>query len=646
MQTIVSMDRSRQEIAQNTENGRAVLQCTSYPNNQTSMFDWNPVYPQLENNIIREDEGRQADIPIQRMLHDDDDQALADDVSNYDQASFSNHDQAFVSNHDQASVSNHDQASASGTGTSSGISMPTNTSTTNSIDDLSSYMRKVTLRSPSTTTASSDEAEDPFERRKVPEMGLRELSSKLGVEWEKLATFLGFSFVDIQRFKCNQPQNMENQIFLMLMTWRCWLSNRATSHKLARALEKSGRTDLADEILHVDLQTLENRPPAKQVPNQMFNNLLMSLTELTEGDRRKIALLIRQDNLTGDGAILTGQDGKPPELLKLIECLEVNNYLDANNVWYLQYLLRQLRKKDLYDQVWRYAVRRFKKHETLYLHEPSSVKGTHYSDIQFKVIGKVEHFGGMHLEEFRGMLAAKFDGEVRHISSIGAQIGCIELIFQVPSSYKKTLMKAAQDNATWLLDLNVMSVEVKGEALITLQTETDDDQTAELSKEMLLFQAIIDHDKQEVEQLLTDGACPNYKVGGKWLLQWAVFMDQEEDKEEFVQLLLDHGADRDAKDEMDMTAVEEAAFLGRCRKTLTFTLTKPAHSYLKKEAESITFIPQLTAENLQLYSVFSLEKKTVCVFALQKGMARDGMGLQTIFKLQTVSHSVLPHVKS
>ena len=73
------------------------------------------------------------------------------------------------------------------------------------------------------------------------------------------------------------------------------------------------------------------------------------------------------------------------------------------------------------------------------------------------------------------MLAEKFDGEVRYINSVGAQEGCIELYFQMPLEYKEKAVRAAKEDADWLLAKNVMSVEVMGEDVIHLSTEHDDD---------------------------------------------------------------------------------------------------------------------------------------------------------------------------
>ena len=83
------------------------------------------------------------------------------------------------------------------------------------------------------------------------------------------------------------------------------------------------------------------------------------------------------DHLTGDGVTLEERDGRPPSMLEIISALEANNYLDANNVWYLQYLLKQLDREDLYQKVWFYANERFKKHKTLYLHR-SPNKGKYF----------------------------------------------------------------------------------------------------------------------------------------------------------------------------------------------------------------------------------------------------------------------------
>ena len=89
--------------------------------------------------------------------------------------------------------------------------------------------------------------------------------------------------------------------------------------------------------------------------------------------------------------------------------------------------------------------------------------------LRFKVIGEVEHFGGMHLAEFEAMLAAKFGGEVRHINNIGVKDGCIELFFQVHQTFMYKVVKGAVEDAEWFINNNIMLVQAMGENAIHLQ---------------------------------------------------------------------------------------------------------------------------------------------------------------------------------
>ncbi|XP_072049041.1 uncharacterized protein [Amphiura filiformis] len=83
---------------------------------------------------------------------------------------------------------------------------------------------------------------------------LRSVSSNLGSEWEKLASFLGFSQAKIEQFMMESTvRGIENAMFIMLVTWREKQPVGTTNYRkeLKNALEKCGRCDLAD-IIHED----------------------------------------------------------------------------------------------------------------------------------------------------------------------------------------------------------------------------------------------------------------------------------------------------------------------------------------------------------------------------------------------------------
>ncbi len=80
---------------------------------------------------------------------------------------------------------------------------------------------------------------------------LRRLSSNLGSEWEKLASFLGFNKPKVEQFMMEATiRGVENAIFTMLVAWREDQPVQTTDYRkeLKTALEKCGRCDLADLI--------------------------------------------------------------------------------------------------------------------------------------------------------------------------------------------------------------------------------------------------------------------------------------------------------------------------------------------------------------------------------------------------------------
>ena len=75
------------------------------------------------------------------------------------------------------------------------------------------------------------------------------LSSKVGSEWETIATYLGFRRDEIDRMKQDHPK-AEERNFDMLVRWRRkHFSNIPILRgQLVDAFEKSGRRDLADYL--------------------------------------------------------------------------------------------------------------------------------------------------------------------------------------------------------------------------------------------------------------------------------------------------------------------------------------------------------------------------------------------------------------
>ncbi|XP_038064813.1 uncharacterized protein LOC119735180 [Patiria miniata] len=79
------------------------------------------------------------------------------------------------------------------------------------------------------------------------EKRFRWLASRLGPEWEALATELECTNADLFKIKEDNRYDVSNQIFTMLVQWKQrwgWLDNRI----LAGALEKAGRRDLAQQF--------------------------------------------------------------------------------------------------------------------------------------------------------------------------------------------------------------------------------------------------------------------------------------------------------------------------------------------------------------------------------------------------------------
>ncbi len=81
-------------------------------------------------------------------------------------------------------------------------------------------------------------------------MIFRDLSENIGREWEKLATLLGVSDKRLDHIKMNHPNDVEKQIYRMLMMWKSLSKNFGSSSflDLANNLERVGQQRLAEEL--------------------------------------------------------------------------------------------------------------------------------------------------------------------------------------------------------------------------------------------------------------------------------------------------------------------------------------------------------------------------------------------------------------
>lgn len=83
--------------------------------------------------------------------------------------------------------------------------------------------------------------------QQLDEVSFRTLSSRIGNEWEMLATHLGFRLDQIERLKQDNP-NIEDTMFDMLVTWRRKQPGDEAVQVLVEALRNSGRNDLAQQL--------------------------------------------------------------------------------------------------------------------------------------------------------------------------------------------------------------------------------------------------------------------------------------------------------------------------------------------------------------------------------------------------------------
>ena len=85
------------------------------------------------------------------------------------------------------------------------------------------------------------------------EKDFQQLAQHLKAEWESVATYLGFSKSQIERF-WRTNQRIEHVIFDILMTWQETQPQVINFRKvLGRVLEKAGRRDLVERFCHPEI---------------------------------------------------------------------------------------------------------------------------------------------------------------------------------------------------------------------------------------------------------------------------------------------------------------------------------------------------------------------------------------------------------
>ncbi|XP_072024721.1 uncharacterized protein [Amphiura filiformis] len=104
----------------------------------------------------------------------------------------------------------------------------------------------------------------------LSEHQIEQLTYNIGVEWERLGTYLRFSHSEITKIRRDHHQNTDGAIRKMLKTW----SGRQTRNKsnqyeiLSEALRLSGRADLATMVMRWKPVMQQNKGGQKQGGNQ------------------------------------------------------------------------------------------------------------------------------------------------------------------------------------------------------------------------------------------------------------------------------------------------------------------------------------------------------------------------------------------
>ncbi|XP_072013427.1 uncharacterized protein [Amphiura filiformis] len=173
------------------------------------------------------------------------------------------------------------------------------------------------------------------------------------------------------------------------------------------------------------------------IPPVEYNLLCYDICEeLTEKQFKKLKFLLRKDKKSELG-IPRDVIEKLESKQDLLECMEDYNYLSSTNTWFVQYLLYHVGNSLLYKKVLEFHADQLTS-KTLFVCTPEQVdQGAGRSLVKLKIVGDIEQFRPIDVEEFRQLLAKQCGKNIVYISEKGQADGCIMLYFDVPSECKE-----------------------------------------------------------------------------------------------------------------------------------------------------------------------------------------------------------------
>ncbi|KAJ8050433.1 Receptor-interacting serine/threonine-protein kinase 1 [Holothuria leucospilota] len=120
----------------------------------------------------------------------------------------------------------------------------------------------------------------------VPNSILLDLSRKITGEWKNIARCLELSEGTINHISVDQSNNVQEQIYQMLVSWKQSKGQLATYGVLSQALRQASRHDLADNLIschgHVTTYSDQNRQelPSSLSKEKAFRSVLVDVARM------------------------------------------------------------------------------------------------------------------------------------------------------------------------------------------------------------------------------------------------------------------------------------------------------------------------------------------------------------------------------
>ncbi|XP_070557937.1 interaptin-like isoform X2 [Ptychodera flava] len=200
-------------------------------------------------------------------------------------------------------------------------------------------------------------------------------------------------------------------------------------------------------------------------PNLAYNGMLTDICKgMTERDLANVKMLIKPDPVTDSQRSIPSsfleQITTPQELLTQ---LERQLLLSPLNLFFLQFLMIRIDRRDLHDIIYKFGKNRG---NTLRFFVATRPQEDGWIYVNFHFEGSLSHFDMNDIDEFRGYLQQELGIPLEYINVSGIQAGSVIVTYQLPqicSPNVRTMIEEGKFSEKF----KVKAVQIEGQDLVT-----------------------------------------------------------------------------------------------------------------------------------------------------------------------------------